>query len=49
VALDFLERFGLIENEGEFVRGERFKSQQIAKTIGSNLHSIAREEEHASF
>jgi len=34
VALNFLERFGLIENEGEFVRGERFKSQQIAKSIG---------------
>src|SRR5208283_5352501 len=34
VALDFLEWLGLIENEIQFVRGERFKGEQITKTIG---------------
>ena len=32
--LNFLKGFGLIENKGEFVRGERFKRQQVAKTVG---------------
>src|SRR5208282_448710 len=34
VALDFLERLSLIENESEFVRGKRFEGEQITKTIG---------------
>src|SRR5208337_141862 len=34
VALDFLEWLGLIENESEFVRGERLKGEQITKAIG---------------
>jgi len=32
MALDFLERFALIEKKSKFVRGERFKSQEIAET-----------------
>src|SRR5271165_733039 len=42
MALNFLEGFGLIQKEGEFVRGERFESQEVAKTIGqirTRLHA----------
>jgi hypothetical protein len=42
MALDFLKGFRLIENESEFVRGERFKGQEVAKTIGqicARLHA----------
>ena len=43
MALDFLEGFALIEEKSKFVRGERFKSQEIAETrrhiwSGKNLN-----------
>ena len=34
MALNFLERFGLVEKKCDFVRAERFDGEQITKTIG---------------
>ncbi len=34
IALNLLKGFGLIQNEGEFVRTERFESEEIAKAVG---------------
>jgi len=31
--LDFLERLALIEKKSEFVRRERFQSEQVAETV----------------
>src|SRR5215813_479954 len=37
--LDFLERFALIEKKSEFVRRERFQSEQIAEAVSQCPHS----------
>ncbi len=34
MALDFLEGSALVEEKGEFVRGERFESQKVAEAVG---------------
>ena len=48
MTLNFLERFGLIENEGEFVRGERLEGQEIAKTISQICTRLRAREKRAS-
>src|SRR5215472_3133587 len=37
--LDFLERFALVEKKSEFVRRERFESEQIAEAVSQCPHS----------
>ncbi len=39
MALDFLKRFGLIENKGEFVRGKRFQAPANRESGRSHGHS----------
>src|SRR5437763_2785540 len=45
MALNFLERFALVEEKSEFVRGERFEGEQVAKAVG-HIFTLA---ERASF
>ena len=39
MALDFLERFALVEEKSQFIRGERFESEKVAEAV---CHTVTR-------
>src|SRR5213075_1879953 len=43
VLLDFLERFALVEKKSEFVRRERFESEEIAKAVSQCPSQIIKQ------